>query len=268
MKDLLHKILKDAINMAGQVGEIHMDYFRSNNLKTETKTSAYDMVTEVDRESEALLVKEISKRYPDHTIIGEESGAHIHEGSPWAWVIDPLDGTNSYAQGLPIFCVSIGVTYNDEPVVGVVYAPYLDELYTAVKGEGAYMQSGLCIGELMPAENLHVSKKTSLAECVLATGFPYDKATNPINNIDNAARIIPLIRGIRRMGSCAYDMCCVASGTLDGYWELYLKPYDCCAGTVIIREAGGQVVPFRDDREISIIAANDAITKELQKLVK
>lgn len=257
-----------AVKMAAAVGEIQMDSFRSPRLQIDTKTSQYDVVTEVDKACEAYLVKEISSHYPTHSIIGEETGKHIHEGADWEWVVDPLDGTNSYSQGLPIFCVSIGIRYKGEPVVGVVYAPYLDELYTAVKGQGAEMQQGLCIGEVLPGDRLHVSRKTDLGECVVATGFPYDKATNPVNNIDNAAKILPQVRGFRRMGSCAYDMCCVAMGTIDVYWELDLKEYDCCAGMVIVKEAGGEIKHFRDDRNISIIAGNTALVEKINNIIK
>lgn len=265
---MLQTMLKDAIDMAAAVGEIHMESFRSPRLRMDTKTSQYDVVTEVDKASEQYLVKEISKKYPGHTIIGEETGKHIHEGADWEWVVDPLDGTNSYSQGLPVFCVSIGVRYKGEPVVGVVYAPYLDELYTAVKGHGAQMQQGLCMGEPMPGEKLRVSAKTDLAECVVASGFPYDKAVNPANNIDNAAKVLPLVRGFRRMGSCAYDMCCVAMGTIDVYWELDLKEYDCCAGIVIVREAGGVIKHFREDRNISIIAGNETLVGKIDSIVE
>ena len=263
----LDKVLKDAIKMAEQVGEIHMTYFRNKSLQMDTKQNVFDVVTQADKESEALLVKEISRKYPTHSIIGEETGSHIHEGADWSWVIDPLDGTNSYSQGLPIFCVSIAVAYKDEPVVGVVYAAYLDELYTAVKGRGARMYQGLCMGELMSPDVLHVSEKTELGRCVVGTGFPYDKATHPANNFDNAVRVLPLIRGFRRMGSAAYDLCCVASGTLDAYWEMNLHNYDCFAGWLIVKEAGGQVVPFRDDRLYSLIAGNETLVAELKKLV-
>ncbi len=267
-KDIYEKILHDAVKMAEKAGEIQMESFRSPQLRMDTKTSQYDVVTEVDKACEAYLVKEISRKYPSHTIIGEETGKHIHEGAEWEWVVDPLDGTNSYSQGLPIFCVSIGIRYKGEPVVGVVYAPYLDELFTAIKGRGAQMQQGLCLGELMPGDKLHVSKKTDLGECVVASGFPYDKATNPANNIDNASKVLPLVRGFRRMGSCAYDMCCVAMSTIDVYWELDLKEYDCCAGMVIVQEAGGVIKHFRYDRHISIIAGNSTLVDAIGKIVK
>jgi myo-inositol-1(or 4)-monophosphatase len=189
--------------------------------------------------------------------LGEETGQHVHTDSDWAWVVDPLDGTNSYSQGLPVFCVSIGVTYKNDCVVGVVYAPYLNELYTAIKGEGAWLEK----------EPLHVSQKTSLKECVVASGFPYDKATNPINNIREVSIIVPQVRGFRRMGSAAYDLCCTAMGTIDAYWEYNLNPWDVCAGQLIVREAGGIVIPLCDNRKISIIAGPEALVKELERVI-
>jgi myo-inositol-1(or 4)-monophosphatase len=270
----LQDIKAAAISMAAKAGEIQMEHFRSKSLQMETKSTVYDVVTQVDKACENMLVKAISKKFPDHSIIGEETGKHLHEESPWAWVIDPLDGTNNYSQGLPIFCVSIGVTYKGECVVGVVYAPYLDELYTAVKGEGAWFGKAgevsdanyeLCIMNYeLKRKRLHVSPKESLKECVVASGFPYDKATHPINNIREVGIVIPQVRGFRRMGSAAYDLCCTAMGTIDAYLEFNLNLWDVCAGQLIVREAGGLVIPLCDNRKISIIAGPEKLVKELQ----
>ena len=161
----------------------------------------------------------------------------------------PLDGTNNYSQGLPIFCVSIGVQYKGETQVGVVYAPYLDEVFSAVRGQGASWNG----------RAIHVSRKQNLDECIVATGFPYDKGTCPINNLDNVCALLPHLRGLRRMGSAAYDLCCVAAGLLDGYWELNVKPWDVCAGNLIVEEAGGIIRPFRTDRNISIVAGSKPV---------
>ena len=267
-KNQLQEIKAFAIRLAAQAGEIQMDNFRSKSLQMETKSTVYDVVTQVDKACENMLVKAISKKYPDHSIIGEETGKHIHEDSPWAWVIDPLDGTNNYSQGLPIFCVSIGVTYEGEAVVGVVYTPYLDELFTAVRGEGAYIQMGLCMDELLPPERLRVSQKTDLHQSVVASGFPYDKATHPINNVREASLVIPQVRGFRRMGAAAYDLCSVALGTIDVYWEYDLKPWDACAASLIVTEAGGVIKPLREDRNISIVAGNETIVEKLIKIIK
>ncbi len=245
-------LLKHAIDWAMEAGKLQRDSFRSGHLQIETKSSLHDVVTEVDKACEALIIERITDAYPTHSILGEETGAHQKE-SDWEWVVDPLDGTNNYSQGLPIFCVSIGVRYKQQTVAGAVYVPILDELFSAVVGQGASWNG----------RSIHVSRKTDLNQCVLATGFPYDKGTNPINNLDNLNAILPGIRGIRRMGSAAYDLCCVACGLLDGYWELDLKPWDVCAGALIVTEAGGEVRPFRNDRHVSIVAGNRNVVEQI-----
>ena len=251
------KIQEIAIGWAKEVGKIHLSYFRGTNLGIETKSNIYDVVTRADKEGEAFLLDAIQREFPGHGILGEESGAHIGTGD-YLWVLDPLDGTNNYSQGLPVYTVSIGLQYKGEAVVGVVYAPYLDELYTAVKGTGAFLNG----------QSIHVSHKSTLEESVLGTGFPYDKDVNPDNNAPNLVSILPHLRGIRRMGSAAYDLACVAAGFLDGYWELALHPWDMCAGALIVEEAGGIVVPFREGRGISIIAGNATIVTKIQEKIK
>ena len=260
----LKQIEEAAVEMALACGQIQLESFRQKDLGIDTKTSVYDVVTRVDKACEAYLIESIARQFPTHTIIGEETGSHVKSDADFSWVVDPLDGTNSYSQGLPVFCVSIGITFRREPVVGVVYAPYLDELFTAVKGNGAWMSRP---AHRQPPTRLAVSDKTDLRQCVLASGFPYDKATHPINNIREASVIIPLIRGFRRMGSAAYDLCSTAMGTIDAYWEYDLKPYDCCAGEVIVKEAGGSIVPIRNDRHISIIAGPEALTQQLYHII-
>lgn len=266
-KDLLFKIRHDAINMAAKAGEVQMDYFRTSSFDLSSKSNIYDLVTEVDKKCEDILIKEISRLYPTHSILGEETGEHKKD-SDWEWVIDPLDGTNNYSQGLPIFCISIGVTFKGITQVGVIYVPYLDELFTAIKGQGASLQMGLCMGELMPPDKLKVSQKTELAQCIVASGFPYDKKTNPVNNINNAMRIIPDVRGFRRMGAAAYDLASVAMGTIDAYWEINIKPWDACAGVLIVEEAGGKVESIRNDRNISIIAGNECLIGKMREYIE
>ena len=155
--------------LAKGAGEIQLAYFRGNDLGIETKSNAYDVVTRADKESEAYIVQAILGRYPGHGILGEEGGVMGTAGSDYRWVIDPLDGTTNYSQGLPIFSVSIALQHKGETVAGVVYAPYLGELFWASKGGGAYMKSRS--GEV---KRLQVSAKQTLATSVLATGFPYD----------------------------------------------------------------------------------------------
>lgn len=253
----LNQIQEIAIEWAREVGKIHLSYFRGTNLGIETKSNIYDVVTRADKQGEAFLLEQIQKLFPDHAVLGEESGAHAGTGD-YLWVIDPLDGTNNFSQGLPVFTVSIGLQYKGEAVLGVVYAPYFDELYTAVKGGGAYLNG----------KSLRVSAKSALAESVLGTGFPYDKDVNPDNNAGNLVSILPSLRGIRRMGSAAYDLACVAAGFLDGYWELALHPWDICAGALLVEEAGGIVRSFREDRGISIIAGNATIVQKIGEKIK
>ncbi|MEG1736653.1 MAG: inositol monophosphatase family protein [Odoribacter sp.] len=253
----LDQVLTLAIEWAKETGKIQLSYFRGTDLGIQTKSNVYDVVTRADKESEAFLLKEIQGHFPDHAVLGEESGAHDGT-SDYRWVIDPLDGTNNYSQGLPIFTVSIGLQYKEETILGVVYAPYFKELYTAIKGQGAYLNG----------HSIRVAEKKDLAHSVLGTGFPYDKDVNPDNNAANLSAILPHLRGIRRMGSAAYDLCCVAAGFLDGYWELSLQLWDICAGVLIVEEAGGRVLPFRENRGYSIIAGHSGIVEKIQEKIK
>ena len=253
----LNQALEYAVAWAKEVGKIQLSYFRGNDLGIQTKSNVYDVVTRADKESEAFLLDKIQKHYPGHAVLGEESGAHAGTAE-YRWVIDPLDGTNNYSQGLPVFTVSIGLQYREETILGVVYAPYLGELYTAIRDRGARYNGKV----------IRVAEKQDLAHSVLGTGFPYDKDVNPDNNAANLAAILPSIRGIRRMGSAAYDLCCVAAGWLDGYWELALQPWDMCAGALIVQEAGGIVRRFRENRGISILAGNAALVEKMGEKIQ
>lgn len=253
----LEKTLELAVSWAREVGEVQRSYFRGDHLEIETKSSVHDVVTKVDKLSEAMILERIGKCYPGHSVLGEESGVHDVQGD-YLWVVDPLDGTNNYSQGLPVWCISIGLQYRGETVLGVVYVPYFNELFTSVRGQGAFLNG----------KRIRVSAKDELDRSVLGTGFPYDKGVHPVNNIDNISRILPHLRGIRRMGSAAYDLCCVAAGFLDGYWELGLHLWDVCAGILILEEAGGVVKPFREDRDIAIIAGNPVIVGKIEDYIR
>ena len=171
--------------LAEGAGKIQLAYFRGDDLAIRTKSNVYDVVTRADKESEAYIAAAILERWPDHEILGEEGGSMGCAGSDWRWVVDPLDGTTNYSQGLPVFSVSIALQYRGETIAGVVFAPYLNELFWASKGGGAYMKSRS--GEV---KRLHVSAKQTLATSVIATGFPYDKDVNPDNNaVEPADRI-------------------------------------------------------------------------------
>ncbi len=252
----LNTFLSDAIAMARSAGEIQLDFFRSSYLNIETKVNDYDVVTSADKESEKLLMAVIQEKYPEHAIISEES-APEEEAREWRWVIDPLDGTTNFSQGLPVFSISIALEHFGEAVVGVVYAPYLGELFHAIKGSGAFLNG----------KPIRCSQKNKFSESVLATGIPYDKKTNPDNNVREVALIAPEVRGIRRLGSAAMDLSYVATGFLDGYWELNLNRWDIAAGKLIAEEAGAVVKSIRDNRKYSIMAAAPNIADELYRLL-
>jgi myo-inositol-1(or 4)-monophosphatase len=243
----LKKTLQEARTWAIAAGKLQMLYLgKSHSINT--KSSQVDLVTEVDRLSEEIILGGIRSTYPQHAIISEEWGSN-DAVSDYRWVVDPLDGTTNYAQGLPIFAVSIALQYQGQTIMGLIYAPYMNQMFEAIKDEYVALNG----------QEIHISSKTKLAECVLATGFPYDRARHPDNNVNYAARIIPQVRGLRRMGSAAYDLANVAAGTLDGYWELNLSPWDVAAGTLMVEEAGGVIHYLKEKRGISLIAGNRSV---------
>jgi myo-inositol-1(or 4)-monophosphatase len=246
-----------AREISGEAGSILLKGFRSSKTVISYK-SRTDLVTDADRASEQHLVERISKRFPDHDIIAEE-GSRKEAAGVYIWYVDPLDGTNNYAHGLPFFCVSIGVysTKLKQVVAGVVYNPFLEELFTAVRGAGAFLND----------KPIHVSLLDDIGVSLVATGFPYDKATSDNNNLKEFNRIILRIQGIRRMGSAAIDLSYVACGRIDGYWEGKLKSWDMAAGSLIVEEAGGRVTTYNggpfDPEYPEIAATNGRIHNQL-----
>ena len=215
-----------------------------------------NLVTEVDRESERLIVACLRARFPDHNIVAEE-GEYPQGNSTCRWIIDPLDGTTNYAHGFPWFCVSIALEAAGELAAGVVYNPLHEELFTATKGGGAYLNG----------HRLQVSSRSPLRDTLLGTGFPYDCATDPANNFADFIAFQKAARGIRRAGAAALDLAGVAAGRLDGFWELKLKAWDVAAGVLLVREAGGTVSTFDgspyDIFNDRIVASNGLIHKEM-----
>jgi myo-inositol-1(or 4)-monophosphatase len=189
-----------------------------------------DLVTEADRMSEELLISRISREYPHHDILAEES-AETNTGSDYRWIIDPLDGTTNYAHGFPVFCVSIALEFRGEVVVGAVYDPMRDELFLAEKGGGAFLNDSV----------ISISPTEDIARGLLATGFPYDIREKPDNNINYFNEMALKAQAIRRAGSAAIDLAYVAAGRFDGFWELKLRPWDTAAGWLLVEEAGGRV---------------------------
>ena len=216
--------------IAREAGALLMGYFH-RRVKIEYKGDV-DLVTEADRQSEALILSRIREQWPSHDVMGEE-GSRIQTGSDYLWYIDPLDGTTNFAHGFPVFCVSIALEHKGIRVAGAVFDPTRDELFAAELGRGAYLNHN----------RIAVSKIDNLAECLVATGFPSHKRhKNP--NIFFYHQITLRTHGVRRAGSAALDLCSVAAGRVDGFWEFNLNPWDTAAGVLIAEEAGGRVSRF------------------------
>lgn len=228
-------MLEDIIKIAAEAGEIIRSKFNTN-FGLEFKTNEADLVTEVDKTSERLIINFIRKKYPTHGILTEESEGQSSR-SEYNWVIDPLDGTVNYAHGLPIFAVSIGLQKGNETVVGVVLDVMHNINYCAELGGGAYENE----------KKITVSQNSNLRHALLVTGFPYDIRENPENALGKFIAFTKAARGIRRLGSAAIDFCYVAKGVFDGFWEVHLKPWDICAGKLIVEEAGGLVSDFNGE---------------------
>ena len=223
-RDFLHT----AIRAARAAAHIHQSGV-GQDLNIATKSNETDLVTRVDKESEARIREILLKAYPDHVVLGEEEGQRGN--APYRWIVDPLDGTLNYAHGFPFYCVSIGLEVDGRLEVGVVLDSVRNELFTAVRGGG---------GALLNGAPIAVTKETELRRSMLATGFSYD----PDSAVDNVAvlgRMLGRCRTVRRPGAAALDLAYVACGRIDGFWELKLNAWDVAAGVLLVSEAGGRV---------------------------
>ena len=222
-----------AAEIAREAGELLMGYFRQR-VAVEYKGEA-DLVTVADRASEILIRNRIRAAWPSHDVLGEEGGLS-DTGSDYRWYVDPLDGTTNFAHGFPVFCVSMGLEYKGKLVAGVVYDPTREEMFTAEASGGAFLNN----------QPIHVSTIAKLSESLIATGFPSHKRhKNP--NIFFYHQITLRTHGVRRAGSAALDLCSVAAGRLEGFWEFNLNPWDTAAGVLMVEEAGGKVTDFKDN---------------------
>jgi myo-inositol-1(or 4)-monophosphatase len=221
-----------------------------------------DLVTEADVASEKQIIAAIRSKFPDHDILAEESGIHETGTSPYRWIIDPLDGTTNYAYQIPIFCISIGFAVDDDMMMGLVLNPVSGELFTAIRGEGAFLNGA----------SISVSERKTLGEALLVTGFPYNLDQIMAGAMHRFAACLTAARGIRRLGSAALDLCFVACGRFDGFWEEHLKPWDTAAGMLIAAEAGGRVTDFSGRAftvdKPEILATNGHIHNELQSILE
>jgi myo-inositol-1(or 4)-monophosphatase len=257
----LQETLMFTTAVAREAGALLREGFQQQKQVT-TKSSAIDLVTEYDGQTEALIRRRLLAQFPDHQIVGEEAGHHT-SGSDYVWYVDPLDGTVNFAHGLPHFCVSLALYAAERPLLAVIYDPMRDECFTAVAGQGAHVTNG------QGAFPLRVSQTDTLLTSVLATGYPYDKHTSDLDNLAQTAVFLKRITGIRRLGSAALDMAYVAAGRFDGYWEFKLYSWDIAAGVLLVQEAGGTVTlmdgrPFTIAPRVHLIASNGRLHPQMQ----
>ncbi len=250
-----------AILAAKEAGKIHKKYFNTD-LTIKTKKASFDLVTVADIEAEEKVVSVIRDNFSDHNFLGEEA-KYKKTDSEYTWIIDPLDGTNNFAYGLPIFSCSIALVINNQPIVGVVYDPIRDELFSAEKGKGACLNN----------QKLKVTDAKTLKESLLITGFYYNRGKEMFENLEKIKRFfLEHIIGLRRLGSAALDLCYVACGRASGFWEFELNPWDFAAGILIVGESGGKVTG-RHGEKISmeksfIVASNAKIHDKMLEILK
>lgn len=252
------KHIRFARQLAFDAGRMLLKGF--HNKHTVSRKGVVNLVTEMDLKSEKMIHAAIRREFPDHSILAEE-GHSLDTDSPYRWIVDPLDGTTNYAHGYPVWCVSIGLEYKGEIIVGVIYNPNLDELFYASAGKGAFLNK----------RRIHAGRRRKLSDAFLATGFPYDIRETTVDNLDNFARFYKVARAVRRGGSAAMDLAYTAAGIFDGFWELKLSPWDTAAGKLIAEEAGAAVTDFSgkpyefSDKEL--VCANGRLIKEMRRVL-
>lgn len=247
----LDRVAKEA--GAAVVSFFHGDFRIERKDVSET---GIDIVTDADRKSEDIILTAISREFPGHDVLTEETLTE-RTGSRWLWVIDPLDGTVNFAHGIPHFAISIALSEGDALIAGMIYDPLRDESFSATRHGCSFLNG----------KSMHVSKSETLRASVIATGFPYDRATSPDNNVTEFQRVVTRVQGIRRAGAASLDLAYVAAGRLDGFWELRLKPWDQAAGMLLVEEAGGKISERKGQPATmlaqSVVATNGLIHEEL-----
>jgi len=253
-KSNFKKVAIDAALKAGQYIKKNIGKVKSVRYKGEI-----NVVTEIDKASEGIIVDTIRRAYPEHSFIAEEK-KYATKDKDFTWVIDPLDGTTNFLHGFPFFCVSIALEHRGEIAAGVVYDPTRDELFHAELGKGAFLNR----------KRIHVSKITKLKKALLSTGFAYNMR-RVRNNIDNFSRLIKASQAVRRAGSAAIDLCYVACGRFDGFWELYLHPWDTAASLLLVEESGGKVTKWDGSKysiyDTEILATNSKIHSQMMRIL-
>ncbi len=257
----LQPLLETALATAHHAGSVIRENWGKSHLISH-KEADIDLVTEVDRDSEREIIRILTQKYPSHAILTEEQGSKTGSNTDFLWVIDPLDGTTNFTHQYPMVSVSIALLFQGTPVIGVVYNPIFQEFFHAAQGIGAFLNH----------QPIRVSSVDSLDKSLLASGFSYDRKSNPDNNYSEFCLLTHLSQGVRRGGSAALDLAYVAAGRFDGYWERGIKPWDIAAGTLLVREAGGLVSGY-DNTPLDlysgfIVAANPLIHPVLTEKIR
>lgn len=253
-------MLKSTLIRAVEAGAAVMQKYFEGEFTISNKEGVNNLVTEADHASEKAIFEVIRQDYPDHYILSEEAGA-ITMDSNYKWIIDPIDGTVNFANGLPLCCVSVGIEQAGDMILGAVYNPFIREFFFAQKGYGATLND----------KKIQVSDETSVSKACLVTGFPYTYLDQPNGPLEVFSRLIRSGVPVRRLGSAAIDLCWVAAGRFDGFYEHKLQAWDSAAGFLIVEEAGGRVSDFKGNRyspyQPHILASNGKIHDELLKVV-
>jgi myo-inositol-1(or 4)-monophosphatase len=254
-------MIKNTLLRAMDAGAAELRRYFNGSFTISSKDSINDLVTEADHASEKAIIKIIQDKHPDHFILSEETGS-VHTDSNIKWIIDPIDGTINFANGIPICCVSIGVEQDGEMIMGAVFNPFMNELFFAEKGKGATLNE----------QPIKVSDKDNLLTSCLVTGFPYQYLDTPNGPLEIFEKLIRKSIPVRRLGSAALDLCWTAAGRFDGFYEHKLQAWDSAAGYLIVQEAGGIVTDLKGDKfnpyQPGIIASNGKIHDQLLALMK
>lgn len=254
----LKKVRELAEKAAREAGKYALS--RLGNIKKVSCKGAFtNLVTDVDKKCERIIIEIVKETYPLHSILAEESGQHISDGD-WKWIIDPLDGTTNYSHGFPVFAVSIGVAFEKDIKIGVVYDPTRDELFSGVEKDGAYLNGA----------KIKVSNNRTLEKSLISTGFAYS-IKGKLTNLEYFKKMLEKAQAIRRAGAASLDLCYVACGRLDGFWEFDLAPWDTAAGQLIVKESGGKVSKLSDENfdiyEKEVLATNGYIHDEMKNVL-
>ena len=257
----MHPMLNIATGAARDAGNIILrNIDKLDRIKVEVKAQN-DFVTQVDRKAEEVIIEALHKAYPDHGILGEETGT-FNENSEYKWIIDPLDGTTNFLHGFPQYAVSIGLQHKGRMEVAVVFDPIKNELFTAARGEGAQLNG----------KRIRATEHKGIKGSLLGTGFPFKHPQHLDTFVETFKAVHPQAAGIRRAGSAALDLAYVAAGRLDGFWEIGLSPWDMAAGVLLVREAGGIVTDFSGDGNYlqtgNVVAAANKVFPALFEAIK